>query len=92
MLFLCVVVCLFCWWIFCINFTISYHNTDAAAKPKTVKICIADRGASFRNSFRGVYKIRNSPNRVKMFTAHMILSLDKRLIEVMILSLSELLT
>ena len=74
------------------SFTTSYHNTDAADKPKAVKDCPAERGASFKNPLIGVYKIMSKPNIVKIFTDHMTLSLDRRLIETMTLSMSELLT
>jgi len=79
-------------YIFFINFTISNHNTETAAKQKTARNCPAERGASFRNPLIGEYKIINKPIRVKMFIAHMILSFDKRLIEAMTLSVSELFT
>ena len=79
-------------YIFFINFTISNHNTETVAKQKTARNCPAERDASFRNPLIGEYKIINNPTIVKMFIAHMILSLDKRLIEGMTLSVSELFT
>lgn len=78
--------------IFFINFTASYHNTDAAAKLSAKKNCPADKGISLRNPLSGVYKIISNPKNVKMFAAHMTLSFAKRLMEVRMLSVSELFT
>jgi len=74
------------------NFTISYHSTDIIAKPRTVKICTIERDVNLKIPFNGVYKIINSTNTVVMSVIHMILSLDKRLMETTTSSMSELFT